>query len=77
MTTAVESTKLSASDLAIDHDMADIALGFRFLLDVTPVNVAEAREAFLAGTDDTPQFAYRALEDDPAIARERLAAVAV
>ena len=35
--TAATST-LSATDLAVDHELADIALSFDFLLDVSPVN---------------------------------------
>ena len=35
--TAATST-LSATDLAVDHELADIAMSFDFLLDVSPVN---------------------------------------
>ena len=69
--TAATST-LSAADLAVDHELADIALSFDFLLDVTPVNGVAAREEFLAGTSDAPAFAYRELGDELAVARARL-----
>ena len=65
---------LPAGDLAIDHELADIALGYRFLLDVTPVNLVDARRRFL---DDAtpPAFRYRPLEDDADVVASRLAKV--
>jgi uncharacterized protein (TIGR02421 family) len=74
--TATTST-LTASDLAVDHELADISLGFDFLLDVSPINGVAAREEFLAGTSETPEFAYRELGDELEIARTRLDAVAI
>jgi uncharacterized protein (TIGR02421 family) len=65
---------LSAADLAIDRELADIALGYRFLLDVTPVNLVDARHRFLdQGTP--PEFRYRPLEDDVDVVASRLAKV--
>ena len=70
------TTTLSASDLAVDRELSDIAGGFRFLLDLTPVNLDRARAEFLA--DGTPpRFCYRPAEDDTEVFRTRLAAVAV
>jgi uncharacterized protein (TIGR02421 family) len=67
---------LSAADLAIDRELADIALGYRFLLDVTPVNLVDARHRFLEqGTQ--PEFRYRPLEDDVDVVASRLAKVDV
>ena len=65
---------LPAGDLAIDRELADIALGYRFLLDVTPVNLIDARRRFL---DDAtpPAFRYRPLEDDVDVVASRLAKV--
>ncbi len=40
--------ELSPDDLAIDHELADIASGIRFLLAVTPVNLLDARRRFFA-----------------------------
>ena len=59
-------------DLAIDHEMADIAASIPLLLYVTPINLIEARRQFL---DDgvTPKFAYRLVED-PSVLEARLAA---
>jgi uncharacterized protein (TIGR02421 family) len=61
-------------DLAIEHELADTASSIRFLLDVTPTNLIEARRRFL---DDgiTPTFTYSPVED-PAVIEARLAAVA-
>lgn len=73
MTTAT----LSPADLAVDHALAEIALSFRFLLDLTPVDVSEQRRAFVAGATGEPEFTYRQLEDDPAVLEERIAAVEV
>jgi uncharacterized protein (TIGR02421 family) len=74
--TAATST-LDAGDLAVDHELADVALGFDFLLDVTPVNGVPARGEFLAGSAEAPAFAYRELGDELSIARTRLLAVDV
>jgi uncharacterized protein (TIGR02421 family) len=66
--------ELSDADLTIDHELAEIADGFRFLLDLTPVDLAEARRSF--ETDGrAPRFRYRPLEDDPALAAKRVAEV--
>ena len=68
---------LSKSDLAIDHQLAEIALSFRFLLDLTPVDTDQHRAAYAAGATTDPDFTYRELEDDPAVTAERLAAIDV
>jgi uncharacterized protein (TIGR02421 family) len=65
---------LSAPDLAIDRELADIALGYRFLLDITPVNLADARHRFL-DQGAPPEFRYRPLEDDVDVVASRLAKV--
>jgi uncharacterized protein (TIGR02421 family) len=71
-----ESTaKIPAHDLAVDHELADIASSIRFLLDVTPVNLLDARRAFFADRTTTPRFAYRPLEDDPDVTDSRIASV--
>lgn len=65
-----------AEDLAIDRALADVADSFRFLLDLSPVNVVEARAAF-ARRGVAPSFEYRPLEDDPEVLAKRLDDVAV
>src|SRR4029453_18668646 len=66
---------LTTSDLAIDRELADIALGYRFLLDVTPVNLIDARYRFF-DEGKPPELSYRPLEDDIAVIADRLAKVA-
>jgi uncharacterized protein (TIGR02421 family) len=66
--------ELSDADLTVDHELAEIADGFRFLLDLTPVDLAEARRSFEAN-GRAPRFQYRPLEDDPALAAKRVAEV--
>lgn len=67
---------LSVGDLAIDRALSDIADDFRFLLDVTPIDLVAARNRF---DDDgrNPDFEYRPLEDDPQLALRRVADVRV
>jgi uncharacterized protein (TIGR02421 family) len=68
------ASTLHDDDLAIDHELADVAQSFRFLLDVTPLDVHDARADFERdGTE--PAFEYRDLEDDLNVVRKRLDAV--
>lgn len=62
---------ISLRDRAIDHELALVSQSFRFLLDVTPVNVEPAREEFLS-SGRLPEFVYRELEDDPDVLRRVL-----
>jgi uncharacterized protein (TIGR02421 family) len=71
------STTLSDADLAIDRALARVSDSFRFLLDVTPVDVEEQRRAYLRGTVSEPSFTYRPLEDEPDVTRAVLDAVPV
>jgi uncharacterized protein (TIGR02421 family) len=68
---------LAAEDLAVDRQLADLSGSFQFLVDLTPVNVAEARKKFLRSADEEPGFQYRPLEDDPEVLRAELDAVDV
>ena len=68
-------TLLAATDLAIDRELSSISESFRFLVDVTPVNVEEARKVFLAAPGDDPLFRYRDVEDFPEVIRARLDAI--
>ena len=68
--------ELRPGDVAIDRELADIASNIRFLLDVTPINLIEARTAFLSeGT--APDFVYAPLEYDPTHIESRLAAITI
>jgi uncharacterized protein (TIGR02421 family) len=68
-------TELSAAELAVDRELASIGQSFRFLVDLTPVNVEEALKEFLESPDDPPRFVYRDLEDAPEVVGARLAQV--
>ena len=67
---------LEDADLAVDRELSDLAGGFRFLVDLTPIDLPEARRAFEAD-GRAPTLRYRPLEDDPRLAAKRLAEVAV
>ena len=69
-------TELPSSDLAVDRELADLAGGFRFLLDLTPVDLADVRRRF-EDDGEPPTFRYRDLEDDPALAAKRLDGIRV
>jgi uncharacterized protein (TIGR02421 family) len=68
-------TVLTRQDRMIDEELTAISDSFRFLLDVTPTNIAEARYLFLADPDTRPSFEYRALGDTADTIRHRLANV--
>ncbi|HUP14711.1 MAG TPA: tyrosine/phenylalanine carboxypeptidase domain-containing protein [Acidimicrobiia bacterium] len=68
-------TSLVATDLAIDRELSSISESFRFLVDLTPVNVEDARSIFLASPDANPVFQYRDVEDLPEVIRARLNAI--
>ena len=68
---------LGAEDLAVDHTLAMLSAGVRFLLDVTPVDAEDRRADFLAGLVDEPVFAYRELDADPAVFGAQLDHVAL
>ncbi len=74
MTTA---TSLTENDLAIDRELARVSDSFRFLLDVTPIDVDTNRDSFLRGAQKEPSFTYRQLEDEPAVLRTVLDDIAV
>lgn len=65
MAPRAQAEALTVDDLAIEHKVAQAAESFRFVLDVTPVNVEEQRREFLHGRGTEPDFIYRELEDDP------------
>lgn len=66
-----DSPGLSLADRAVDHQLGLLASTFRFLLDVTPMNVERARTRFLE-TGELIDFEYRRLEDDPDVLRQVL-----
>jgi uncharacterized protein (TIGR02421 family) len=60
--------------MAIDGELAEVARSIRFLLDVTPVNLIEARRKFFCDAA-TPEFVYGPLVDDPSVTATRLGAI--
>jgi uncharacterized protein (TIGR02421 family) len=66
---------VSPGDLAIDHELAQLGESFRFLLDLTPIDVERARHEFLVGDVTEPRFTYRDLEADPAVLGAMLASI--
>jgi uncharacterized protein (TIGR02421 family) len=76
VTTNSAASAIRTEDLAVDHELADTASSVRFLLDVTPVNLLEARRAFFADRK-TPEFVYGPLDDDPDVTQSRIAAIGV
>ena len=71
-TTEPTTSPLSATDLAVDHLLAQLAVSYRFLLDITPANTADERMVFLSGDREVPDFVYRPLDTDPAVLRAQL-----
>ena len=70
------SVPLSASDLAIDHQIAQISTSFEFLTSLTPINSAEARRAYL-NEGIAPVFEYPELAVDPDVVEEQLKGIDV
>lgn len=70
-------TSLTHQDRTIDQELTAISDSFRFLLDVTPTNIAEARYLYLADPGTRPSFEYRPLGDTADVIRHRLAGVDV
>src|SRR5687768_8546042 len=58
MVSRSQAEALAVEDLAIEHKSAQAAESFRFVLDVTPVNVEEQRREFLQGRTTEPVFVY-------------------
>jgi uncharacterized protein (TIGR02421 family) len=72
VTTRAHDVVLSTGDLAIDHELAQLSAGLRFLLEVTPLNAEEARADYAARSLEWPEFGYRELDTHPDVLRERL-----
>jgi uncharacterized protein (TIGR02421 family) len=60
---------LATVDQAVDHQLSQLGLSFRFILDVTPVDADDARTDFVAGRVHEPVFTYRELGIDPEVAQ--------
>ena len=67
---------LGPDDLAADHLVAYLSQQLRLILHVTPVNVDEQRDAWLAGDRSSdPAFRYRRLDMDPDVLDALLASI--
>jgi uncharacterized protein (TIGR02421 family) len=72
------TASLPAVASEVDAGLVDVACAFDHLVDVTPVDVEEARAAFrAAGCRPEPSFHYRPLTVDPAALRRQLAGLPV
>jgi uncharacterized protein (TIGR02421 family) len=71
------TVSVTEQERRIDHELTQISEAHRFLLDLTPTNTNEAREAYLADRTSPPKFTYRPLEDLPDRVRKAAAAVDV
>ena len=70
-------SRLSPTDLAVDHALAQLSASMRFLLEITPVDAEDVRVAFLGGDLEEPVFTYRELEAEPEVVAAQLAAIDV
>lgn len=68
---------LTDDERRIDKELTQISEAHRFLVDLTPTNSDEAREAYLADPTSHPKFTYRTLKDLPDRVRKAAAAVDV
>lgn len=66
------SSSLAPTDARLDSQLATLAESFRFLLDLTPTNAAEAKQRWLTGDRAEPAFEYRELSTDPDVAKASL-----
>ncbi|HWM15463.1 MAG TPA: tyrosine/phenylalanine carboxypeptidase domain-containing protein [Microbacterium sp.] len=68
----IRDNPLVTVDQAVDHELSQLGLSFRFILDLTPVDADAARSAFLDGNVHEPVFTYRELGIDPEVAQTML-----
>lgn len=50
---------LAMVDQAVDLQLSQLSTSFRFILDITPIDAEDVKDAFLAGDVDEPKFTYR------------------
>lgn len=67
-----DAPALAPEDLAVDLELTQLAAGLEFILQVTPIETAAARDGFLEDRSVAPEFAYRDLATDPAVLEARL-----
>ncbi|HEY4071065.1 MAG TPA: tyrosine/phenylalanine carboxypeptidase domain-containing protein [Sphingomicrobium sp.] len=65
-----------SSALSADKKLDALARSYDFLLSISPINTAEARESFFSGGEQrAPEFKYRPLTVDPDLAKRDLYAI--
>ncbi len=69
--------RITDKERQIDKELTQISEAHRFLVDLTPTNTDDAREAYLADSKSLPKFTYRGLKDLPDRIRKAAAAVDV
>ena len=68
---------LAKIDQAVDLQLSQLSTSFRFILDITPIDAEDVKEAFLAGDVVQPQFTYRDFVIDPEVLQTVLASIDV
>lgn len=58
---------LAIQDQAVDLQLSQLSTSFRFILDITPIDADDVKDAFLAGDVDEPKFTYRDYVIDPEV----------
>ncbi|MDO5676237.1 MAG: DUF1704 domain-containing protein [Propionibacteriaceae bacterium] len=58
---------LAMVDQAIDLQLSQLSTSFRFILDITPIDAEDVKDAFLAGDVDDPEFTYRDYVIEPEV----------
>ncbi|GAA4898224.1 hypothetical protein GCM10025789_15080 [Tessaracoccus lubricantis] len=58
---------LAMVDQAIDLQLSQLSTSFRFILDVTPIDAEDVKDAFLAGDVREPEFTYRDYVIEPEV----------
>lgn len=68
---------LATIDQAVDLQLSQLSTSFRFILDITPIDAADVKEAFLAGDVVNPEFTYRDHVIEPEVLQTVLGSIDV
>lgn len=58
---------LAIQDQAVDLQLSQLSTSFRFILDITPIDADDVKDAFLAGDVEDPKFTYRDYVIEPEV----------
>ena len=64
-------------DQAIDLQLSQLSTSFRFILDITPIDADDVKDAFLAGDVQEPTFTYRDYVIEPEVLQTVLESIDV